>query len=196
MQEFEFDYRSFSNRQLEDNKLFVQFFSEAVQDDAKTEEQGRPIFRDAVFVRIVVPGDRNNIVVREADPADFRRFAAQYKAYQEGGEDAVVGTPLREWPFITRAQAEELRYLGVRTVEALAELSDAAKQKVAGLTTLSKRAQDWLATAKDAEVVTKMRTELEARDNQIQVLTQNLASLADEIKAMRAERAGVTKKAA
>ena len=54
-----------------------------------------------------------------ASAQDKARFAKQYAAFRAGKseDEQISGTPLREWPFLTRAQVEEFRYLGIRTVE-------------------------------------------------------------------------------
>jgi hypothetical protein len=75
---------------------------------------------------------------------DKQRFARQYEAFKRGDAEQIVGTPLAQWPLMTRAQVEEFRYFGVLTVEHLASLRDDVKMKMPGALDLSKRAAAWL----------------------------------------------------
>src|SRR4051812_45528342 len=113
----------FSRPNAGDEQLFVVFYMGIVKNEQRTVDEGRPIFDDVECVRIIVPGDRNNINDRPASDVDKRRFAKQYAMFKQGvkEEDQVSGTRLTDWPFLTRAQCEELKYLGLRTVEHLSE---------------------------------------------------------------------------
>jgi len=144
VQEYEADARTFQNINMEDGKLYAVFFKDVVKDEGKSEEMGRPIFRDTEFVRIVAPGDKTNVVVRPAREDDKRRFGRQYDAFKRGDAEQIIGTPLAQWPLMTRAQVEEFRYFGVLTVEHLADLRDDVKTKIPGSVELSKRAKHWL----------------------------------------------------
>jgi len=144
VQEYEADARTFQNINMEDGKLYAVFFKDVVKDEGQSEEMGRPIFRDTEFVRIVAPGDKTNVVVRPARTDDKQRFARQYEAFKRGDAEQIVGTPLAQWPLMTRAQVEEFRYFGVLTVEHLASLRDDVKMKMPGALDLSKRASAWL----------------------------------------------------
>src|SRR6185295_8097500 len=106
-----------------DEKLLVIFHWDIVKDDMQSIEEGRPIYRDTEFVRIFVPGDKNNVIDRPVRPGDKTRFPKQYDAFKAGaGEEGQLdGTPLKDWPMVGRAQCAELHYFGIRTVEQLAE---------------------------------------------------------------------------
>ncbi len=144
VQEYEIDHRTFQNVNLEDGKLYAVFFMDVTEDAAASQQAGRPIFKDTEFVRIVAPGDKTNVVCRPARQDDKARFAKQYAAFKRGDIEQVVGTPLKQWPAITRAMAEEFKHLGVLTVEHLADLRDDVKLRVPGAQDLSRRARAWL----------------------------------------------------
>src|SRR5690606_9295016 len=112
------------NRYKEDDKLAVAFFFSPVQDDEATAREGRPIFKDAEFIKILIPGDKTNVVVRQASQSDKDRFAQQYARFKNNQQEVLEGTPLEAWPLVTRSQVEELKYFGVRTVEQLAGMAD------------------------------------------------------------------------
>lgn len=170
-----------------DNRLFVEFYLHYVKDEEASVKEGRPIFRDAEFVRILVPGDRNNVIERPVDEFDRRRFAARYERWKASGEASQdVGTKLEQWPLVTRSQVEEYRYFGVRTVEQLADVHDTACSKVPGMADMRDKAQAWLAATKDTKAAEKLQSELKERDDKILNLEQALAQMQGELAALSA----------
>ncbi len=163
-----------------DSKLFVVFFNHPRKDEAKTLEEGRPMFKDEVYCRIMVPGDKDSIIVRPARDMDKQRFAKQFAAFEQGEGEIHEGTPLKAWPMITRAQCEELKFFGVYTVEALADLADVHVQKFMGVGMLKQQAQAFIQAAKDSAPLVQLNAALEDRDNEIAALTQAV----DELKGM------------
>ncbi len=180
--EYEIDPATFQNTHLEEGRIYAVFFTDPLHDEAASLEQGRPIYRDTEFVRIVSPGDKTNVVVRPARNSDRDRFPRQYAAFKRGEPDQVVGTPLTQWSIISRAQSEEFKALGVMTVEHLSELRDDIKLKIPGALQLSQRAKDWLAASADSGVLSKMRTEREEQDERIATLEKQLEEMKKSFK--------------
>src|SRR5687767_12230241 len=85
-------------------KLFVRFGLHPKKDEEASRTAGRPIFTDTEYVEIMVPGDKQNIIHRPVTSEDRRRFARQYDAWLTGKGEQLVGTPLAEWPGVTRSQ--------------------------------------------------------------------------------------------
>jgi hypothetical protein len=168
-----------------DENLYVQFFTAPLQDKERTEEEGRPIFKDVDMIRIMVPGDKDNIIERAVRQGDSQRFPKQWEAYKQGREEALEGTPLEQWPMITRAQVEELRFFHVKTVEQLANISDSNAQKFIGIQALKTRAAEWLEAAEDGAPISAMAAELEKRDEKINSLTATIEQMQEEMKALR-----------
>lgn len=180
--EIEVDHRTFSNPHMEDGRMYAVFFMDVVKDDGQSELQGRAIFRDAEFIRIVAPGDKSNIVVREARDGDKQRFHRQYEMFKRGEKEQVVGTPLSQWPQITRAMAEEFKALGIMTVEHLADLRDDVKLKVGGAMNLSEMAKKWLAAASGRH------EEIDNLQAQNADLLQRLAALEQQVNPQGAKK--------
>lgn len=183
------------NMAFGDDRLGVLFYSRVVEDKERTLAEGRKCFKEDEFVKIVVPGDRHNVVDRRVQrtgilPTDDRlRFAAQYAKFKAGSEQKMHdGTPLSLWPVITSALAEELKYINIFTVEQLAELADTYVGKIPNGHSLKEKAQKFLAVQKDASVLNKVQMELAERDNTIASLQQQLADVVDDLKQLRAER--------
>lgn len=140
---------------------------------------GRPIYEDVEYVEIMVPGDKTQTVHRPVRPTDKIEYSKQYQAWKAGHDQhAATGTLLEQWPGISRAQVEELRHFKIRTVEQLAELSDGNAARMGPILALRQRARDFLERAKGNAPLEKMRTELAARDNEIETLKRQVAELA------------------
>jgi len=174
-----------------DDTLFSVFYMGVVRNEARSVEQGRPIFDDVECVRIMVPGDRNNVVDRPATQQDKHRFAKQYDMFRQGikEEDQITGTRLTDWPFLTRAQCEELKYLGLRTVEHLAEARDDVCSKVAGLVTLKQNAKVWLAKAQNSAEAAIQAKKMADQQNLIETLQRAIKDQGERIEKMLNERA-------
>lgn len=116
-----------------------------------------------------VPQDKTKVsgaCAKEGQPlaCDVHRFWRKWQAYAAGKGDALEGTDLKEWPGITRGQAEELAFHKVYTVEQLAAMNDS---NVAGQWVgLRQRARDYLETSKKQVTA----SELADRDRQIKAL--------------------------
>jgi hypothetical protein len=160
------------DQQYEDDKrLFAQFFTEAVEDKFASKEAGRPIFREIPCIRIMTPGSRD-VTVQKANETYKRRFPKQWARYEKQLEQVQDGTPLEQVPWLTVGVIAELKAVNCHTIEHLAGMGDAQMSKMMGMIGFKQKAQAWLQVAKEAVPFTQMRAELEERDNQIQVLTQ------------------------
>lgn len=177
LDELDYDHTLHENRSAADAKLYVRFYTDIVPDPVATAESGIRKFRDATMVQIMVPGDKRNIVIREARDDDKQRFAKTYEAFQRNSSQGIDGYPLSQWAMVSRAMVEELKYLGFVTVEQVAGASDAACGKYPGLRELSRRATAWLQAQKDSAPLEQLNSALEARDAQIKEMQAQIAQL-------------------
>lgn len=166
-----------------DARSIVTFGIRPKQNEQRSKTEGRPIFDDVEYVEILVPGDKNNIVHRPVRAEDKERYARQYAAFKGGQGEKLSGTPLAEWPGISRSEVEELAYFNIRTLEQLASVGDGHLQRMGPLLALRQRARDFLEKAKGDAPMAAMRTELEKRDNLIETQQQQI----DELKRLVAE---------
>lgn len=154
-------------------------------DDAN----GYPTFQDVEYVSIRKLGDNLVEHVQPARTSHRRRFAKQYEAFKAGLDGAKVGLPLNEWPPMTRSEVEELALRRFYTVEQLA----AANPNELGIERghlLVVRAQDFLAKAKDVAHETKLRGELEARDQTIKLMQAQMAQQQEALAKLTARLGG------
>lgn len=161
--------------------VYAEFHMNAEQDLDESEKQGRPVFRDVEYVTIRIPGDKDNDIIRAVRPNDRNLWPQQYAAFKAGLTQPVVGTPLDQLPFLTKAQVLEFNAVGIKTAEQLSEMSDASAQRFMGIQGIRKKVRDFLAAAAGNAPLTAMRTELDKRDNEIEVLKNALAEQGKKI---------------
>jgi hypothetical protein len=159
--------------------MLVRFEFQGIMDEAKSAEEGRPVFRDVEFIEIRSPNDPLSIVHREVTREDRATYPQLYRAWKEGASEALTGTPLKEWTPLAASQAALLNFRGIRTLEQFVEVTDdGCHQMGHGYLTLRNAAQAWLAKAKDASTATKLAAELQARDSKIRALENQVADMA------------------
>lgn len=167
----------------DDSGLYVEFSLEPVQDKEKSLAEGRPIFKDREYITIRILGDKSTVRKRpvkyEADggvPADTDRFYRQYQAFKNANSVVSDGTPITEWPPITKSQAMELKALNIHTVEALASCGDNNLTWL-GARTLRDQAKAWIERAKSGAGDAKIAEENEFLRNELQAMKNQLAAL-------------------
>lgn len=147
-----------NNRFAGDNNLLVRFLMHPRMNQARSEEEGRPIFEEVPFIQIMIPGNKESQIFRPATKIDKNRFAEHYRKFEARiQDDAVEGTLLAEWPGITRSQVEELKFFNIKTVEQLASMSDGSGVAVMGINGLKQRAQEFLLKANDNRVENELK---------------------------------------
>lgn len=191
----EFDVEDFdqARQAQQDEKLLVKFYTKTVRDETASAEQGRAVFKEREYIDIRIPGARGAGAARPATLRDRKRFPRHYEAFKQRVELPVEGTPLGEWPMITRAHAEELSFLGVKTVEQLAGMSDVNASQLMGGQTFKAKANAWLERAKKDVSLTQLEAELAKRDAQIKELSDKLAALSDTEAPVKTRRKRRTK---
>ena len=155
----------------------AKFYVDSVHDKKASAEQGRPIYKDVEFVELQVIGDRTSLVQRPAEDKDRKRFPQEYALFKQGDAEQLTGTPLKQWPVLSKSQALELEYFNIRTVEQLAALSDGNAALVGPILKLRGQAKDYLDQARGLAPATKLREELAAKDKRIASLEARLAAL-------------------
>jgi hypothetical protein len=175
----DFDVAAFdqSSAKAEDDKLLVKFEIRSRPDSVATMKEGRPIFKDVEYIDIKIPGSRTGGACRPASHADKQRFPRHYEAFQQRIEEPTEGTPLAEWPLISRSQAEEFAYHNVKTVENLVAMSDTNAGNFMGVNALKKKAKRWLEQASSEADTAHLQEELQKRDDLIAAMQEQLNKL-------------------
>ena len=171
---------AFAGARDPDAALIVNFYVKPIQNTFQSNKEKRPIFEDVIYVRIDVPGVKDMQVDRPAMSTDQKRFPKQYQHFvnMTQGDSREIGTPLSEWPLLTRSQAEEFRSLKFFTIESVANASDLninAMGMMGGMSpfALREKARAFLAAA----TAQSIPDELAKRDAEIALLKEQMAKL-------------------
>ena len=166
-----------------DHQLKVQFYKHAEQDAFRSKEEGRKVFNEYVYIRILMPANRLSEIERRATEEDKLRFPRQYAAFLAGAEQLSSGTPLKELPTISPVQVMELKALKVDTIEQLAGMPDHTAQVLGtGGLDLKKRAQVYLARFTANDVLATQVQELQAQLNALMAERAAQTTAAPEVK--------------
>lgn len=173
METLDYDFTVFSSAAREaDKNLAVRLFSMPLQDQDASTREGRPIFVDTQMIEIRVRGDRNNVIQRPVRPEDKQRFREVFAAHERGEAQQQTGTPLAQWPIMSAAAVEELKFLGFFTVEQLADARDdlCGKHQMVGV--YKQKAKVYLEAAKGTAPLEKMHAENAELKSQVEVLSR------------------------
>jgi hypothetical protein len=176
-----------SDIQGADSRLAVQFYKKTVKQDIASDEAGRPIFKEFDFVRIMIPGDNLTEIDTYAQESHKQRFPRQWAHYQNqvANHQDIIGTPLDQWPQVSRSQAEELRGLKFHTVESIADCSDQQLQRIGMVAGMSPhnfrlKAKAFLNLANDSAEVAHREQELQAlREENDKIKAETEARIAE-----------------
>jgi hypothetical protein len=116
-----------------DSRLQVRFYKKPVHQEQESIDAGRPIYKEFDFVHICVAGDTLTEIDTYAQNSHKQRFPIQWANYmnrQGANDEEVVGTPVAEWPLVSKSQAEELRAMKFHTIESIAHASDQQLQRM------------------------------------------------------------------
>ena len=176
-----------SDIQGADANLYVEFYSKPVKQEFESEQAGRPIFKDVIYVKIFTPSDQLTVIDTIAREDHKARFPVQWSRFmnKHSQDQQVVGTPVTEWPFLSAAQAEELKALKFFTVEMIASANDQQIQRIGMVSgtsgyTLRDKAKAFLNLAQDSAEEAK-------REEELRILREELAKKDEETAKIKAE---------
>jgi len=148
------------SRQQKRSELNLRFFTDAVENKAKSLEAGRPIFMQIDYVAVNVPGSRDEVIHKVSGEIQ-QRYAAQYAHWKQTQDQPLEGTPLDQVPWLNVAQIRELQALNIRSLEQLASLSDTAVQHMKmGGHDLRKKALAYMESATGSAEVQRLITRI------------------------------------
>jgi hypothetical protein len=158
-----------SRPETSEKGIFPRFYMRAVENKAKSKEEGRPIFQDVEYVEVIIAGDKNNKPHFKVTDEHKKRWPDQYNKFKDGIEQIPDGTRLEEWPRMTGSRAKELKAVGIFTVEQLAELPDTAIQGIGiGGRELVNEAKNFIDNKDDVSDLKKQNAELLKRIEELE----------------------------
>jgi hypothetical protein len=137
-------------------RVYAEFYTHPRRNQAKSLEAGRDIYEDLPYIKIMVPGDKDNIIQRPVRDQDKQRFPRQWQAFQNQDTQPMEGTPLAEWSGVTRSMVEEFKHFGIRTVEDLVNMPDSQANKFMGINALRAKAKAFIQDASYSAPIEKL----------------------------------------
>lgn len=113
----------------------------------ETPKEGRPIYKDEIYIRIQIKGQKNQIRDRKMKEQDKVDFPDAWARWLNQNEELKSGVPITALPGIGPSMQLELKTIGIRTVEDMAALSDAGCTNIRGGYMFRERAKAYLAAA-------------------------------------------------
>lgn len=169
-----------------DSSMVVMFYHKPVRNMAKSVEEGRPFFENKIFVKIHPPGERLNIVDREASDTDKRRFPMQWAQFQQNSPQVSNGTPIEMLFAANPATAAALQASGVHTVEQCAALSAHAIETIGmGAQTWVNEATRYLEVANKGVKASQLKAALDEKDREITSLKHTIELFKAELDQIR-----------
>lgn len=175
----------------EGRPAFVQFEMRAVEDRAKSAEEGHPVYNDVPWAIVTAPGGTSTVIEKRAEVflkekagtefGDFYRRS--FDAWMEGQEPPVDGMALSQWPAIKPGQLKACIAANLRSVEDLAAAPDDALRRVGiGARALQERAKAWLATSQDVGVAAEELAALREENTSLKELVTELRTAVESLK--------------
>lgn len=118
-----------------DEHLVVKFYQDDQKNERLTKERGYAVYEDVDMISINIPGDKQLTITAPADSvctmpsgdivAYKDRFPEDYERWKQGQGAAVVGLPLKQCPFLSKAEISMLEGQNIFSVEQLSEMGGA-----------------------------------------------------------------------
>lgn len=179
----------------------IEFYQEAVEDRAATQEAGGPVCKDVDYCRIINPGGRD---VVERPALDYLanldhqikagtvgaaalkdRFAKLYDNWKSNRDPEMPGVKLKDIPLLSPAELKTVTNAKIFTVEQLAEVGEVGLSALGmGARELQKKARNYLAAMNDqgklVQQITAITQENEDLKTELKELQETLALLKAE----------------
>ena len=166
----------------DDSTTVAVFYPRSVEDGPASLAAGRKICRTEDYVKIHHPGERLNQIDRPATQQDKWRFARQWQQYQLNHTQVPDGTPVDLLFPNNPSVADNLRGVGVYTVEQLSELSAHGMDTIGmGGQEYVTKAKKYLANANKGANFHQINAQMAEKDQQIKIQGQQIILLKQQV---------------
>lgn len=186
----------------------LRIWRDAAQNKFLSEREGRAIYDEVIYAEVISPGSRDSTPVFELirvcakemnHPAPL--YGLKYEEYKtfiedfeksEGNDASLSGTPLAQWPEMTRTMVAALKAQHIFTVDALAALPD-TKLYVVGPDGRSwrEKAIAYVESAKSGAYATELAAKLETTLTELADERERAKALAERVQALENAKSGV-----
>lgn len=155
------------------HKVPIEFYTRSVKDESASRIEGRPIFKNTVFIKYYI----SKLAIHEevAKEQHFMEHAKQYAAFLENKKQREDGIPVGMLPGITQAEQDTLEAARVYSIERLAVVPENILMQIGpGSRGLQQRAQAYLQQSSSAQV------ELKAQNDRIAELEATIKAMGEK----------------
>lgn len=166
-----------------DPRHFASFVAHQVLNEAKSQQEGRPVIEAKPYFRLERAGERD-VLMREANEDDKRSYPEAWRAYEEKREQRPTGTPLSILFPAHPENVATLEYFKVYTVEQLARISDTNMQTIGlGGREWHNKAVEYLKLAEGAQGFHTLKKELDMAQATIEKMGAQITQMAAALEA-------------
>jgi len=168
----------------DDSNLLVMFYNKSVHVSAMSTE-GRPVYRDEIYIKIQQPGEMLNIIDRPVTDNDKRRFRNAWANFIHDRTQVPEGTPIGLLFPNHPAVGENLRGVGVYTIEQCANLTAHAIDTIGrGGQEYVNRAKAYLEMSNKGANFHKLQKALEEEQQKSRIMEETVAQLKAQLNSM------------
>ena len=161
-----------------DENLLVMFYNRPVENPVKSQEMGRRFFENHIYVKIQHPGETANVIDRPVNEQDKNRFRNAWSAFVQNRTQIPDGTSIDLLFPNHPAVGENLRAMGIYTIEQCAALSANAIDNIGrGGQEYVNRAKKYLDSADKGRSFHLLQAELDKTNQQNKILEQQIRQL-------------------
>lgn len=186
----------------------LRIWRDSAKNNFVSEQEGRPIFDDVIYCEVISPGSRDSTPVfelvrnfaEESSHHGTPLYGQKYEEYKDFVKDfekseqsdaSLSGTPLAQWPEMTRTMVASLKAQNIFTVDALANLPDTRLIAVGpDGRTWREKAKAYIENAKNGAYATELAAQLETAKVENAALADQVKALAATVQALQQGAAG------
>jgi hypothetical protein len=162
----------------DDSNLLVSFYNKAVEIPHKSQQMGRRYCENQIYVRIQHPGETLNIIDTPANDSHKQRFRAQWSRFIQNRTQIPEGTPIDLLFPNHPSVGENLRGIGIYTIEQCAAMSASAMDNVGrGGQEYVNKAKKYLESSEKGKNFHLMQAELDKMKTENRVLNTQVGQL-------------------
>lgn len=182
---------------IKERPAYVRFERVAVEDKVASLSEGHYVARDVDYALVTSPGSKDIFKSKATNwIADLKlqaetsriprewveQYEKQYKAWKNGQELPLEGTPIRGWGVLSPAQQEMITRSNVLTVEDLANLNEEGLRRLGmGALQLKTKAVAWVTQLQDkgplVQEIAAVRSENAVLKTSLDALQRRVESL-------------------
>jgi hypothetical protein len=148
-------------------------------DPVATKEKGYAVLKQVPYITIRAPGAMDTFD-GPVTPRHEKRYPHAWAAFKQSRTAPVSGLPLTDWPQMDRTLLEVYAFNGVKTVEALAAVTDGNVDKLPAGNSMRTKARAWIDMAAKGAPIARVEAENAELRKQLDMLQHAVSALQEQ----------------